>query len=175
MSFKLNLNIFDNNEDVIWLQQQFKILRRSRVEIGILGSESSDILIIAGVNEFGAQITVTDKMRGYLAANGLHLKASTTEINIPERSFIRRTADEKERDIINFISRQYDRLFARQINAKQLLNALGEFCVGITKRTLIDVKNPPNHPFTLQRKAPRTNPLVNSGTLVNRISFEVRT
>jgi len=42
------------------------------------------------VHEFGAMITVTAKMRAYLAAVfGWHLRRSTTQIHIPARPFMR--------------------------------------------------------------------------------------
>jgi len=168
------ITIRDNNQHTEWLKKQLKILSKSVINIGILGSEDAKIIMIASVNEFGAEINVTDKMRGFLASQGLYLKRSTTEIKIPERSFIRRTADEKQRMIVTFIQKQYDKLFRGEINANQLLDAIGVYCEGITKKTLVDLTEPANHPFTLARKSPKTNPLVNTGTLVGRISFEVK-
>lgn len=150
-------------------------LKKAELISAIVATQTkANILIIATVNEYGAEIKVTDKMRGYLAYNGLHLKATTKSIKIPERSFIRKTADTKQKEINNFLTKQYNRLFNMQINAEQFLNALGEFCVGITKKTLVDVNSPPNHPYTVQQKKGKTNPLVNTGSLVSRIGFEVK-
>ena len=73
--------------DALWSHQ---------IQIGIFGSDGSTILMIASVQEFGCKITVTPKMRAYLHSQGLHLKASTKQINIPERSFIRAGFDEQK-------------------------------------------------------------------------------
>lgn len=69
------------------------------VKVGLLASKggSSEVspnLDLAGlgvVQEFGARIKVTDKMRGYFAyAFGINLKKSTTEIVIPARSWLQK-------------------------------------------------------------------------------------
>lgn len=49
---------------------------------------------IAAIHEYGCTIQVTPKMRGYLHSQGLHLKASTNFIRIPERSFLRSTIND---------------------------------------------------------------------------------
>lgn len=51
---------------------------------------------IAALHEYGCTIAVTPKMRGYLHSQGLHLKASTNFIHIPERSFLRATVNDPE-------------------------------------------------------------------------------
>jgi hypothetical protein len=51
---------------------------------GILSGKPT---LIAKVQDRGAVIKVTDAMRGFLAAHGVFLKASTTEIFIPPRYF----------------------------------------------------------------------------------------
>ena len=61
------------------------------VKAGVLegadNGEGKNVLEYAPIQEFGGSITVTDKMRGFLAANyGIHLKKSTATIDIPPRS-----------------------------------------------------------------------------------------
>ncbi len=69
------------------------------VKVGLLankgGSEevspNLDMAGLGAVQEFGARIKVTDKMRGYFAyAFGINLKKSTTEIVIPARSWLQK-------------------------------------------------------------------------------------
>ena len=59
---------------------------RDNVAIGVKTGEAGKI---AAVHEFGCTIAVTPKMRAYLHGIGLHLRASTTHINIPPRPFLR--------------------------------------------------------------------------------------
>lgn len=66
--------------------------KSKKAKVGYI--QNSQMAMIAGVHEFGARIQVTDKMRRYLASQGLHLKKSTTHIVIPERSFLRTGTDE---------------------------------------------------------------------------------
>lgn len=167
------IRIVDEQIDIDWLQEQLTIISKRVIKVGILGKAGSKILMIANVNEFGINIKVTPKMRGYLASQGLFLKKTTTEIKIPERSFIRKTAYEKEKDIIKFLNKQFDLLFNKKTDANKILRSTGEYCVGITKVMLVSVREPKNHPLTLKGKAPKTNPLINTGTLVNRISYKI--
>lgn len=73
--------------------------RNISIKVGIIGSEggqkheSSNLTNaeLGAVHEFGATIPVTEKMRGYLHSIGIHLKAGTSTITIPARSFLRET------------------------------------------------------------------------------------
>jgi len=51
-------------------------------------ASAGKVLMIAQVHERGVTIDVTPAMRGYLAAEGLHLRADTQSIVIPPRPFI---------------------------------------------------------------------------------------
>lgn len=57
--------------------------------VGVLkqarGSDGEELVNIAEVHEYGVEIQVTEKMRNYLHAVGLHLKATTSVIKIPAR------------------------------------------------------------------------------------------
>jgi hypothetical protein len=56
--------------------------------VATLGIPDGKPTIVAKVQNDGATIQVTDKMRGYLsAALGIHLNASTTHIVVPGRYF----------------------------------------------------------------------------------------
>ena len=67
----------------------------SSVEVGVFGSRAR----IAKVHEFGKDIEVTPKMRGYLHSIGIHLRKDTTHIHIPERSFMRTALAENEKKV----------------------------------------------------------------------------
>src|SRR5690606_13901166 len=64
-------------------------LDHKSIKVGIVGSPDSEMVMIAAVHEFGTEISVTDKMRKWFAANGYPLKKETTKIVIPERSYLR--------------------------------------------------------------------------------------
>ena len=64
----------------------YQVADEEHVYIGVKKGKSGDI---AGVHEFGCTIEVTPKMRAFLHYNGVHLKNTTTYINIPPRPFLR--------------------------------------------------------------------------------------
>lgn len=154
--------------------QKLEELDGMYVEVGILSSAGGEMLTIASVQEFGANITVTDKMRGYMAANfGVHLKQSTTSIKIPERSFIRSSFDAKQEQIY-----EQEELLAMvlegQMTARGFYEALGQTCVDIIKDYLInEVNSPANSSLTTSIKG-SSNPLVDTGKLVNSITYQIK-
>lgn len=64
-----------------------------KVRVGIPASarapDGTSLAMVARVQEHGATIDVTPKMRAFLAARGLHLRASTVTLVIPARPFLR--------------------------------------------------------------------------------------
>lgn len=54
---------------------------------------------VAAIHEFGAKITVTEKMRKYLHTIDLHLSKDTKYITIPERPFMRPSADQLQKEL----------------------------------------------------------------------------
>jgi len=69
------------------------------VKVGVFGESA----LIASVHEFGAKIRVTEKMRKFLHAQGLHLRKATEHIVIPQRSYLRKTFDEQKDEIERLI------------------------------------------------------------------------
>lgn len=162
--------IKDNLKD---LENIIKTLRSKTIKIGIFGADDSQLLMIAKVNEFGVDIKITPKMRRWLHVNGLHVKKSTRDIHIPERSFIRRTAAEKKNKIDEFIKQQMTELLTFQISVETFFDRVGTYLVGLTQETLTEINTPPNHPFTLERKKPKSKPLINTGRLRGAITYKI--
>lgn len=55
--------------------------------VAILGIPEGEPSLVARVQDRGATIPVSDRMRGFLAAHGIFLRATTTHINVPGRHF----------------------------------------------------------------------------------------
>ena len=55
--------------------------------IALLGIPEGKPSMVARVQDRGATIPVTDRMRGFLAVHGIFLRATTTHINVPGRHF----------------------------------------------------------------------------------------
>jgi len=62
-------------------------------------AKGHDLVSVAAVQEFGATIKVTRKMRAFLHAQGLHLKADTKAIVIPPRPYVRPAWQESREDV----------------------------------------------------------------------------
>lgn len=154
-------------------KENIKGLTEHYIKIGVFGESGSKILMIANVNEYGVDIKVTPKMRRYLAVNGLRLKKTTKRIRIPERSFVRKTYDERQAEIRTFVESSLNKLIRFELELNQFWDRIGEFLVSMVKTVLTRLKNPPNHPYTLKNKRPKSNPLINTGRLRNSITFKV--
>ena len=167
----MTVNIEDKNF-TSRLVKELNAIKGKRIIVGIFGEEGTDILIIASVNEFGTTITVTPKMRAFLHGQGLHLRNSTTSINIPERSYIRSGYDNRKDSIIAFAQNRLIELYNFRITAEQYLNGLGEYITGQIRDYMTSLTTPPNHPYTIQKKK-SSNPLIDTGRLRQSITYKI--
>lgn len=145
-------------------------LNGKKIRVGVL--QEGKIQMIAVVQEFGANVPVTPKMRAYLASQGLFLKATTTQIRIPERSFIRAGWDQNEPDITQKYADLLAQAISNGVSPDALLDALGLESQGALQRFARDLSSPANHPFTVDQKN-SSNPLVNTGNLIANIEYDI--
>jgi len=153
----------------------------SYVDVGLLAKDSSQdagglsIVQLGTIQEFGIDINVTPKMRGYLGATGLHLKKSTTKISIPPRSFIRQTFDEQLPELQELADRLELETLTKKKTRREALAELGQTHQNRIQTNMADPgKYEPNHPYTLMKKAPKTTPLIGkTARLRQAISHEV--
>lgn len=157
------------------LADKLKELNGMRVRVGIVGKSDSKLLTYAAVNEYGANIKITAKMRKFLHRIGIHVKNETTHIVIPERSYIRSTFDNKK--VFEKLRKKIQPLLKSVLNggndAIDILDFIGLQLTSDVKRTIADMKEPENHPVTIERKGKGKGLLVDSGRLTNAISYEV--
>lgn len=150
------------------------------VQSGECRNDATDLVLVAAVQEFGATIDVTDRMRKYLHAIGLHLKSTTKTIKIPARSFIKDTVDANRDKINRKIAQIYDKVVEGFITsegarasfgAKEGIALLGEFAENLIKKAITDIDTPANHSFTVARKG-SSNPLIDKGQLRQSVRHE---
>jgi len=166
------IKIKDNRENLDELLDKIEKLENMEVRVGVFKEDGEDLLMIARVHEYGAQIKVTQKMRDYLHYIGLHLKATTTEINIPERSYIRSTVDDNKKIIKKDIGLMLKKYLTTNRKFKHFTSEVGNYLTNITQKQLMDLHSPKLHPFTVQKKG-QDNPLLETGELVNQITYKV--
>ena len=87
----------------------------NKAEVGILtpkGPKGQDMLAIARIMEGGATIRVTEKMRGWFASHGLHLRPSTSFILIPPRPVFGTATPDMDKGIDGLMERVLPQLEA---------------------------------------------------------------
>lgn len=150
------------------IEKSLKSLNSKKVKIGALqGSHAW----LAGIHEYGCKIKVTPKMRAFLHYQGLHLKETTTEIVIPERSFLRTGHDENADRVMKQTERAICQVIDGKMSVDTMLDLCGEQFATAIKKRIRDVSSPPNHPYTIEQKG-SSNPLVDTSNLIEAISWE---
>lgn len=152
------------------MEKEFNSLNGKKIQVGVLGGGENAWL--AGIHEYGCTIAVTEKMRGWLAAHGLHLKKSTTAIHIPERSFLRTGYDTNIDDIIKHVDRLLP-IVGKGMSVDDFCETMGKLLADTIKNYAEELSSPPKHPFTLKLHPNKTNPLVNTGDMINAITYRV--
>lgn len=150
------------------MSQSVKALDGKRIDVGVMGENAW----LAGIHEYGCRIKVTDKMRAWLHANGLHLKKETKEIVIPERSFLRNGFDECRKDVTQSAARLIPIVLDGNMSAERLLVFIRDLLVVNIKNYVRESNMPANHPFTIERKGSE-KPLVDTGNLIESIVGKV--
>lgn len=154
--------------------KELENLGRMTVEVGVQGEADSFMTMLATVHEFGTEIEVTKKMRGYLGANGMHLKKTTTHIVIPERSYLRSSFDENADFFEEYIKLLVTKMIEGDIKAYNVLENFGIVAVKKVKDKIRELDSPKKHPFTLAKNPGKTNPLIQTGRFIGSISSEVK-
>ena len=158
------------------------------VKIGLLASQGGgeqvskdlDLAGLGAVLEYGAKIPVTEKLRNYFRWKfNINLKKSTTEIDIPARSWLYEPIKDQ-----NFRKTIYDYIgdeetfkeFADKDFMKKLAKIIGEVGLLQIQKAFsnggINGEWTPNSPLTISLKG-SAMPLVDEGYLRGRITYEV--
>lgn len=169
--------------------------RKISIKVGIIGKEAAQIhkgtklthAELGAIHEFGATITVTEKMRKYLHSQGLHLKKDTMTVVIPTRSFLRMPllSSEGKKELMNAVKVSIGKEFkADDFTAKETNKIIDDTVHFIAETAYLRVlkafesggfgKWASISEFTKQRrKAPDEPPLTDSGDLRRSISYAV--
>jgi len=177
------VTIKDDQSGYRRLTGELNKLRGAELVVGVISDEKhsadSEITLkeLAAVHEYGVTIKVTEAMRGFFAAIGYPLSGATTTIEIPERAFIRRTADKKKAQIRKDGRRLLNQLIQGRISAQQLLDKLGNLLVSMVQETIAEVDSPPLSQMTKDLRSGASggeSPLQDTGRLWQSIDYEIR-
>lgn len=166
------ITIKDNRDDLDELYRKIHDIEHLEIRVGIFKEDDAQLLMIARVHEFGASIKVTEKMRNFLHSQGLHLRRDTTHINIPERSFVRTTPEDRKKELQEAMESNLRKYLTTKMSFKSFSNTVGKELSTIVKRQMQDLKKPELHPFTIERKG-SDDPLIDKGNLLNSITYKV--
>ena len=92
---------------------------------------------------------------------------------IPERSFMRSTIQAEKRKIIILQKKLLKQIVLGAMSQDKALGLIGEFLSDKIRQKIVKIRSPKNADSTLIAKAPKTNPLINTGQLKNSITYEV--
>lgn len=140
--------------------RELSFLSRHEVAVGILSGKGAEeeretgltMAQLGAIHEFGAP-----------------------EQNIPERSFLRHTADAKREEVANLLERGITAIMHGKTTAQALYDATGSFLSGAVKEYISEGEGPPPplSPVTIRRKR-STHRLIDTGRLLGSITYEVR-
>lgn len=151
-------------------KKALELLDGKAIQVGVLYGEHA---WLAGIHEHGCKIPVTPKMRAYLHSIGLHLKASTTEITIPPRPFIGAGYDENIDEVMKKVDLLVPDLVEGKMPVNRFCTMIGLLMSSKIKEYAVNLNSPPNSSFTVKRKG-SSNPLVDTGDMINGIGFQVK-
>ncbi len=97
----------------------------------------------------------------------------TKSVKIPERAFLRRSHDEKGGDVLKQSERALGLVINGQMSLNEYMDMVGRNYATMVKTYIRDLKDPPNSPVTIEAKG-SDNPLVNTGGLIESISYRVK-
>ena len=150
MAFKPGFIVIDRGCDKI--MRQLKLTDKSYVKVGVqAGAEhkpsskgskpkdTTDMVAIAVANEFGTK-------------------------GIPERSFLRSTTDEQQRELIVLKVEAIRRITIGRTTVKKQLDKIGLYLGSKVQNKIKDLRTPPNALSTVRAKG-SSSPLVDTGQL----------
>lgn len=149
------------------MKRKMELIDGNGVEVGVLQGEHA---WLASIHEYGCVIRITPKMRAYLHGQGLHLKESTKTIKIPERSFLRTGYDKARDDVLKHARLMMADVTSGTMSAEALYKGVGLELSSAIKDYALELDNPENHPFTVDRKG-TSNPLVKTGDMIGSITW----
>ena len=134
--------------------------------------DNTPVAKVAQIQEFGARIPVTDKMRKWFAVQGFPLSKHTTEIVIPPRAFVRQTADKNKKDWMWKFRDDLVKVLDGKMEFEQALNRVGVRAQGDLKQMIAEFSTPANSPMTIAKKG-FNNPLVDTGIMLDTVDYDV--
>lgn len=135
----------------------------SRVRVGFFRTaryqDGTRVAAVAAANEFGT--------------SGLARTAGGRKLpRVPERPFFRQAVALAEPKIKGHLIANLDP--RTMVVDDTLARQLGQILMGKVQERIIDLRDPPNAPYTLAMKKPKTNPLIDMSKMLRSVGVEVK-
>ena len=88
---------------------------------------------------------------------------------IPERPFMIPAGNKAANKTINITVQS----IASELDEQQALSKAGELFVGFIQKEITNLKEPPNSPYTIEKKG-SSNPLIDSGLMRSKVEWKLR-
>lgn len=93
--------------------------------------------------------------------------------NIPERPFIRTTADQRRQAYANIAAREADKIIQGKSTVFRSLSMLGQVAESDVKKKITSIRIPPNAASTIRKKG-SDNPLIDTGRMRASVRYIVK-
>jgi len=121
------------------LVRQLNSFNNLKIRIGIMAPGGDKIYMIARVHEYGIDIPVTDKMRGWFLSQGMPLRKDTDRIRIPERSYLRTGYDKNESAFERKAQELINQVLQGTMSAYDAREKLGNYIVEKIQDNVVEV------------------------------------
>jgi hypothetical protein len=153
------------------LMKNLKSLCQQTISVGWHQEDNSHLAMIARVQEYGANIPVSDQLRKWMAASGFPLKKGTTILHIPQRAPLRKSFENLSE--IGYILGEGVDIILDSGDIRKGQNHIGMMMVRLVQRTLNSNLQPKNHPFTKKNKH-GDKTLIDTGKLVSGVAYKIK-
>ena len=149
-------------------------IKGASIEAGLFGegNNAADNIAYRGfINEYGLEIIITEKMRGYLHVIGIHVRKATDKIVIPSRPFMRQAFENNQGKLFEYIEKWYTDVIEGKMTLHVFFSKIGVLMTSHIKMSIRSGGWTKNHPITIERKG-SSRPLIDKGEMIDSIKFE---
>lgn len=165
------------------LKKRIKSLNNQRIKIGWFKEATYDgktpVAQVALWNEHGHTAKVTEKMRGWFGAHGVHLRKDTTHISVPPRPFLRPCCDDNREKWKQEMGNAVQAVIQGNVSVQSACEMLGGMVAGDLQESISKVRQPPLSPVTVGLRASRKGgetsdqPLNDTGYMIATVTYKV--
>lgn len=152
------MKLIRDDNDIPELMDRLEKARATKMKFGILGSG------LGGKRHKGVKLTIVE-------IGSVH-EFGAPSVNIPERSFIRKTFDDKQGEVADVAEEFFGQYIMGDISYDAATKGVGEFVKGLIQTTMRDLSSPALKAITIQLKG-SSQPLIDTGQLLDSIEYEV--